>query len=160
MKEKKQFKDTKVGKFLSTKLPVVLDIVGSVLPDKGVLAIVKNIISSDRSMSAKDKDEVNELILQQEIELEKIELEKLKSFHNLEATQLIQEDKFTKRARPFRQYFWLLLLTLCYPVSWFVSHEMITLPEIILIGIFSDFGLYTWKRTEEKNNISKLNQLL
>ena len=55
MEEKKKFKDTKVGKFLKDKAPKILDTVGDVLPDKGVLGIVKNLISSSDEMSEEDK---------------------------------------------------------------------------------------------------------
>jgi len=51
----KKFKDTKVGKFLSDKAPKILDTVGDVLPDKGVLGIVKNLISSSDEMDDADK---------------------------------------------------------------------------------------------------------
>lgn len=54
-KEKKKFKDTKVGKFLKDKAPKILDTVGDVLPDKGVLGIVKNLISSSDELSPEDK---------------------------------------------------------------------------------------------------------
>ena len=33
---KKTFKETKVGAFLASKAPKVLDVIGSVLPDQGV----------------------------------------------------------------------------------------------------------------------------
>lgn len=55
MEDKKKFKDTKVGKFLSNKAPKILDTVGDVLPDKGVLGIVKNLISSSDELSDEDK---------------------------------------------------------------------------------------------------------
>lgn len=49
---KKPFKETAVGKFLLDKLPGV---VTDVLPDKGVLGIVKNLIDGDESISAEQK---------------------------------------------------------------------------------------------------------
>lgn len=49
---KKPFKETAVGKFLFNKVP---GLVGDVLPDKGVLGIVKNLIDSDESISAEEK---------------------------------------------------------------------------------------------------------
>lgn len=52
----KKFKDTKVGKFLTQKAPKILDTVGDVLPDKGVLGIVKNLISSSDELTPEDKD--------------------------------------------------------------------------------------------------------
>ena len=49
---KKPFKETAVGKFLLNKLPGV---VTDVLPDKGVLGIVKNLIDGDKDMPAEEK---------------------------------------------------------------------------------------------------------
>ena len=48
----KPFKETAVGKFLTKKLPGV---VTDVLPDKGVLGIVKNLIDGDDSISNEEK---------------------------------------------------------------------------------------------------------
>lgn len=53
--EKKKFRDTKVGKFLKDKAPSILDKVGDLLPDAGVLGIVKNLIDSDVKLSPADK---------------------------------------------------------------------------------------------------------
>lgn len=55
-KDKKKFKDTKLGKFLKEKGSKVLDVAGELLPDKGGLGIVKNLIQNDDSMSAEDKE--------------------------------------------------------------------------------------------------------
>lgn len=52
---KKKFRDTKVGKFLTQKAPKILDTVGDVLPDRGVLGIVKNLISSSDELSPEDR---------------------------------------------------------------------------------------------------------
>jgi len=51
----KKFKDTKVGQFLTQKAPKILDTVGDVLPDRGVLGIVKNLISSSDELTPEDK---------------------------------------------------------------------------------------------------------
>jgi hypothetical protein len=55
MNEKKRFKDTKVGQFLKNKAPKILDKVGDLLPDSGVLGIVKNLIDSSPSLTPEDK---------------------------------------------------------------------------------------------------------
>ena len=53
MSQKKKFKETKVGAFLSEKAPkVVSHAIGSILPDQGTLGIVKNIITKDDDISA------------------------------------------------------------------------------------------------------------
>lgn len=61
---KKPFKDTDVGKFLLKKIP---GIVGDVLPDKGVLGIVKNLIDTDDSISAEEKANLKKELYQLEV---------------------------------------------------------------------------------------------
>lgn len=62
-KDKKKFKETKVGKFLKEKAPHILDLVGDVLPSQGTLGIVKNLIDRDDDISAEDKKELhNQLV--------------------------------------------------------------------------------------------------
>jgi hypothetical protein len=56
MSEKKKFKDTKVGQFLKTKAPNILAKVGNLLPDSGVLGIVKNLVDKSPDLSPADKE--------------------------------------------------------------------------------------------------------
>jgi hypothetical protein len=55
MPDKKKFSETKVGKFLKEKAPSILNTVGDVLPNNGVLGIVKNLISTSEELSPEDK---------------------------------------------------------------------------------------------------------
>jgi len=73
-KEKKKFKETRIGIFLKEKAPAILDKIGDVLPDKGVLGIVKNIIDKDETLSEADKLEASERIKQ---DLEMYEIDRL-----------------------------------------------------------------------------------
>jgi hypothetical protein len=77
---KKPFKDTAVGKFLLEKVP---GLVADVLPDKGVLGIVKNLIDSDSSLTQYDKDMLLKELYQLEVEdrdsARKREVEKAKT---------------------------------------------------------------------------------
>lgn len=61
MSKKKPFKDTKVGKFLLKKLP---GFVGDVLPDKGVLGVLKNLIDNDEDMTPEEKAQMHEELVQ------------------------------------------------------------------------------------------------
>jgi hypothetical protein len=64
---KKPFKETAVGKFLTKKLP---GIVGNVLPDKGVLGIVKNLIDNDPELTPEQKAQMHqELVKMYELEI-------------------------------------------------------------------------------------------
>ena len=61
MSDKKKFRDTKVGLWLKQKSPAILETVGDLLPDDGVLGIVKNLIDKS-TMSAEDKRYAHEQI--------------------------------------------------------------------------------------------------
>jgi hypothetical protein len=70
MPEKKKFRDTRVGKFLMTKSPKVLDIVGDLLPSSGVLGVAKNLINLSEDLSQEEKDMLNdELVRMMELEV-------------------------------------------------------------------------------------------
>ena len=43
----KKIKDTKLGSWLASKAPNVLNLVGDILPDNGALGVVKNLIDQD-----------------------------------------------------------------------------------------------------------------
>jgi hypothetical protein len=58
---KKSFKETKVGQFLLKKLP---GLVGDVLPDKGVLGVVKNLIDNDPEVSPEEKAKMHEELVE------------------------------------------------------------------------------------------------
>jgi len=47
MEQKKKIKDTGLGKWLKSKAPNVLNVVGDLLPDSGGFGIVKNLIDKD-----------------------------------------------------------------------------------------------------------------
>lgn len=71
MIDKKPFKETKLGKFLLGTAPSILEAVGDVLPDRGVLGVVKNLIDQDEDMSPEDKFEAHNQIM----ELYRLEVE-------------------------------------------------------------------------------------
>jgi hypothetical protein len=62
MPDKKKFKDTKVGKLVGKIAPNILGIAGNLLPDAGVLGIVKNLIDKDENISPEDKAQVHSQI--------------------------------------------------------------------------------------------------
>ena len=72
MMSKKKFKDTKIGAFLRNKAPEILDAVGGILPDKGGLGIVKNLISSDDNIEPQDKETAMKLLEMDMVEMENV----------------------------------------------------------------------------------------
>lgn len=135
----RKFKDTKLHKKLKAVLPHVLDYVGDVLPDKGMLGIVKNMIEKEEHLSDEHK-----LDILKEVNKELVELVLA------EPGTEQGDDVVTRRARPIRQYSWILLLFLCYPLAAAVRGSAIDLPDIVLMGMFGDMGIYSILRTTEK----------
>lgn len=48
----KKLRDTKVGQWLREKAPSVLEVVGDLLPDRGVLGVVKNLVDKDPTLDS------------------------------------------------------------------------------------------------------------
>ena len=71
-KNKKKFSETKVGKFLSKAAPGILGTVGDVLPDSGVLGVVKNLISKDEAMPVEDKEKAMKLLEMDMVEMQEV----------------------------------------------------------------------------------------
>jgi hypothetical protein len=70
MEERKKFKDTRVGRFLKDKSPKVLEVVGDLLPNSGVLGVAKNLINLSEDLSQEEKDMLNdELVRMMELEV-------------------------------------------------------------------------------------------
>ena len=68
---KKKFKDTKVGQFLLGKSGV-LDSLAEVLPDKGLLGVVKNLIDRDEALPPPDKEMALKLLEQDIVEAQEV----------------------------------------------------------------------------------------
>jgi len=67
MKDKKPFKETKVGQFLLKKIP---GLIGNVLPDNGVLGVLKNVIDADDTITPEERESLhNELKELYELEI-------------------------------------------------------------------------------------------
>ena len=73
-KPKKKFKDTKVGQFLTDKVPGILGVVGDVLPDAGVLGVVKGLIEKEDPVVLPPEDKEKAMKL---LELDMIEMQEI-----------------------------------------------------------------------------------
>lgn len=65
----KPFKETGLGKFLKEKAPHILEKVGDLLPDSGVLGLVKNLINADEKIDPAVKMEFAKLEHEFQLEL-------------------------------------------------------------------------------------------
>lgn len=145
MKENKQFRDTKVGKWVAEKLPDVADTLGGVLPDQGVLGIVKRVVSGSPDLTAEEKMEFERLASEQEINAQE------------QVTRRWEADakgdvKLAKYIRPVI----LITLTLFFMIvmiwdgldqTFMPPENYINLLEILMLTVF---GAYFAGRTIEK----------
>ena len=71
---KKKLKDTKVGKFLSQKGPSILEAVGDVIPDAGILGLIGKLIQKEDPtvLPPQDKETALKLLEQDIVEMQEI----------------------------------------------------------------------------------------
>lgn len=121
MSKKKKFKETNFGKIVCNKIPEALDLVGDLLPDKGVMGVVKNIINSSK-LNDKEKNE----LLQQQREFEFKELElylaDVQDARDMQKVALQQDDKTSKRF-----LYWLTLVSVVLGFAYIFMITLITI---------------------------------
>ena len=71
-KGKKKLKDTAVGKFLLGAGSGILGGVGDILPDNGVMGVVKNLIKKDPALPPEDKEKALALLHQDTVEMQEV----------------------------------------------------------------------------------------
>ena len=67
---KRRLRDTKVGSWLTAKAPSILDAVGDILPDSGVLGVVKNLVDKDPALSHEERMELQRLLHEERAAIE------------------------------------------------------------------------------------------
>lgn len=102
--KKKNFKETKVGAFLTEKAPKLVSQLGEFLPDQGGLGIVKNLITSDSTIEPKDKETALALLQQ--------DLAEMSNISERWDSDMKSDSWLSKNTRPLT----LIYLTLCMSV--------------------------------------------
>ena len=135
-------KDTKLGKWLKSKAPNVLNTVGDLLPDQGALGLVKNLIDKDPDVDTAE----GTAMVDAEIEFQKNVTERWKA-------DMGSDVKLAKLIRPVT----LICLMAMFMVTMFldsldqlpfnVKDSYVSLLEILML---TAFGAYFAGRTIEK----------
>lgn len=142
MSKKKKIKDTKLGSWLADKAPNILGVVGDLLPDKGALGIVKNLIDKDPAVDSEEAQRV-------------IDAE-VKFQENVSARWAADMGSDVKLAKLIRPLTLLALMTMFMLTMVFDSMD--TLPfnvkdsyvSLLEILMLTAFGAYFAGRTIEK----------
>ena len=137
-----KIKDTKLGKWLKSKAPNVLNTVGDLLPDQGALGLVKNLIDKDPEVATAE----GTAMVDAEIEFQKNVTERWKA-------DMGSDVKLAKLIRPVT----LICLMAMFMVTMFldsldqlpfnVKDSYVSLLEILML---TAFGAYFAGRTIEK----------
>jgi len=133
--KKKRFKDTKVGQFLSKAAPGILGTVGDVLPDSGVLGVVKNLIQKepDAVLPPEDKEKAMKLL-----ELDMIEMQEVSKRWE---SDMKSDSWLSKNTRPMSLIFLtvsMVLLILMDSFQWdfVVSTGWVDLLQTLLVTVY------------------------
>jgi hypothetical protein len=131
-KNKKKFKDTKVGVFLKEKAPTILDTVGEFLPNQGGLGIVKNLISGDNTINPKDKETALKLLDQ--------DIAEMNNISDRWSSDMKSDSWLSKNTRPMTLIFLTLAMTIFIILDSTVLLEIktgwVSLLEALLITVY------------------------
>jgi len=150
MAEKKTFKETKVGAFLASKAPNVLQAIGDILPNQGTLGVVKNLITSDNKIKPVDKEQAMKLIEQ--------DLQELKEVSSRWRADMKSDSWLSKNTRPLALIFLTASSVFMMAVDSFhlqfdVDDAWISLLKTLLVTVYV---AYFGSRGAEK--ITKINK--
>lgn len=129
----KKFKDTKVGKFLSNTAPGILSTVGDVLPNNGVMGLVKNLINKETALPPEDKEKALKLL-----ELDVIEMQEISKRWN---SDMKSDSWLSKNTRPMSLIFLtismvILILLDSFELKFGVEDNWVDLLQTLLVTVY------------------------
>jgi hypothetical protein len=150
MSDKKKFKDTKVGKFLSTAAPSILGLAGNLLPDAGAFDLIKNLIQKDKVLPPEDKETALKLLEQDIVEMQEIS-------KRWEA-DMNSDSYLSKNTRPMTLIFLTVSLVVFifldgFDMDWTVHSNWIDLLQSLLITVYVAY--FGSRGAEKFQSISK-----
>tara|TARA_R100000008_G_C3587683_1_gene173899 strand:- start:10958 stop:11368 length:411 start_codon:yes stop_codon:yes gene_type:complete len=132
-KDKKKFRETKVGQFLSKT--GIVDNLLDVVPDKGILGVVKNILVKDNTLPPVDKEQALKLL-----EMDIAEMEAVTRRWEADARS---GSWLSSNVRPLT----LIFITLVYTAGFFLEYELDNINQILLLIIGAYFGGRSFEKT-------------
>jgi hypothetical protein len=140
---KKKIKDTNLGKWLKEKAPNVLDVAGDMLPDKGMLGVVKNLLDNTTDI---DPAEIKARV-EAEVQFQNNVTERWKA-------DMGSDIKLAKLIRPvtlialMSMFMITMVLDSLDELPFNVKDSYVSLLEILML---TSFGAYFAGRTIEKS---------
>ena len=152
MSNKKKFKDTRVGKFLSKTAPAILGTVGDVIPDAGVLGLVKNLIQKEDPVVLPPEDKEKALKL---LEMDMVEMQEISKRWE---SDMKSDSWLSKNTRPLTLIFLtvsmvLLVLLDSFEIQFEVDSGWVDLLKSLLITVYVAY--FGSRGAEKFKSISK-----
>ena len=150
---KKKFSETKVGKFLAKVAPGILGVASDILPDAGILNMVKNLILKDEAITPEDKEIALKLLEQDKIEMQEIS--------KRWSSDMTSDSWLSKNTRPMTLIFLtistiLFIFSDSFTDSFKVETEWVDLLKSLLITVyvayFGSRGAEKFKSIGNNNN--------
>lgn len=141
-----QIRHTKAGRWLQEKAPNILNTVGNLLPDKGVLGILKNLVDADPNFSEGEKEAFNS-------HLKELEIARQENVTKRWESDMKSDVKLAKLIRPLTllALMAMFMLTMVFDsidtLAFNVKDSYVSLLEILML---TAFGAYFAGRTIEK----------
>ena len=147
-KDRKKLRDTKLGQWLTNRAPEVLDVAGDLLPDAGVLGVVKNLL---------DRNEAEPLTHEERMEFAKHEMELLQAEQEAVTRRweadMASDTKLAKLIRPLTLITLLVLylvLVVTDSVEGWAFDVKSAYIDLLQILMLTAFGAYFAGRSLEK----------
>ena len=144
---KKKFKDTKVGQFLSNNGSGIIHTIGDVLPNSGVLGIVKGLIDKDDTLPPEDKEKALKLL-----EIDIIEMQEVTKRWE---SDLGSDNVLSKNVRPLTLIFMtvslilFILLDSIFTGFNFEDVHIETLKQLCSVVFIAYFGGRSYEKTRK-----------
>jgi hypothetical protein len=140
---KKKFSETKVGKFLKSIGSNIFGSVGDILPNDGLLGVLKNLITKGNTLSEEDKKMALKYL--------EMDIAEMQEVSKRWASDMTSDSWLSKNVRPLT----LIFFSIAYVVGWYLNYslENITgLLSLIIGAYFGSRGLEKFKSISNKKN--------
>lgn len=125
---KKKFKDTKVGQFLLNNGSGIVNTIGDVLPNNGVLGLVKGLIDKDDSLPPEDKEKALKLL-----EMDMVEMQEISKRWS---SDMSSDSWLSKNVRPLT----LIFFSINYVIGWYLDYSLENITSLVSLIIGAYFG--------------------
>ena len=130
---KKQFKDTKVGKFLKSIGSTLGDNVGDILPDSGFLGVFKRRLDKDNTLTPQDKETALKML--------EMDLSELQEVSKRWDSDMKSDSWLSKNTRPITLIYLTVVTTLyivldSLNISFNIDESWVELLKTLLVTIY------------------------